>query len=436
MAITQVAFWNVEDDVLEPDVNASSRGFRTIIAASGHAPPPGSIVICTLVVIAPTGLISALGRVQRSQAVSTSRVRVRVEPFHLLQDPISLEEMQPYVDAHGDRHLKEAFREAIHSVPVTPKRFTFRSSKMILTSLHRASEEASSILNDLLLQPPDLPALDESRLQEERDAVTTAIRMADLADFSFPPVRPTRTLEPGMAFGLCFDTRHFDSEDDLLATDLRRFDNTGKLTEIAGSMVVVQDRRMRLTIINVNRKPLERVYGVDLVYYDHVNDTAVAVQYKRMEKVKQARRDRPPWSEWVYRDRTQLLKQLDRMQPHMSSQAFTADDWRLSSSPNFFKFVKSEDFNPDSKTLLKGMYVPDEYLRLGIREGMFETGPRGGFQIGYENTRYFTTGTFIELVRRCWIGTRKTNKSSLVREVAALARNHEVVLALRNQSHT
>ena len=434
MPFTQVAFWNVEGDVLEPDTNGRSRDFRTIIAASGYAPPPGSIVICSLVVIAPTGLISVLGRVQRSQAVSTSRVRVRVEPFHLLQDPIPLKEMQPHVDAHGDRHLREAFRDANHSVPVMPKTFTLRSAKMILTSLHRVSKEASSILNDLLLQTPDLPALEESRLQEERDAVTTAIRIADLSESSYPPLTPTRTLEPGLAFGLCFDARHFDSEDDLLAADLRRFDDTGRLTEIAGSMVVVQDRNVRLTVINVNRKRLERVYGVDLVYYDHINDSAVAVQYKRMEKIKHPKSDGSLWSEWVYRDKAQLLKHLDRMKPHVSPKAIGADDWRLSSSPNFVKFVKAEDFNPNSKTLLKGMYVPDEYLKLGIQEGRFHTGPRGGFQIGYQNTRYFTAGTFIELVRRCWIGTRETDKSSLASEVAAMANNHEVVLALRNKN--
>ena len=120
------------------------------------------------------------------------------------------------------------------------------------------------------------------------------------------------------------------------------------------------------------------------------------------------------------------------MQPHTAAPAVTADDWRLSSSPNFLKFVKAEDFNLYSNTLLEGMYVPDEYLRLAIREDKFQTGPRGGFRIGYRNTRYFTSNTFIALVRQGWIGTREIDRSALAHDAAFLAQDHKVVLAIRS----
>ena len=430
--MTQVAFWYVEDDVIEPYVNGRDRRFRTIIATSGYAPPPGSIVICSPFFFAPTGTISALGRVQRSQAVSTSRVRVRVEPFYLLDNPIRMDDLQRHVDGYTDRYMSEAYKDAICSNPLSPKRFTARSSRMMLAALRTLSQEASLIIDSLLQAQLVLPALDELRLQEERDAFITAFRFSNLPDRLLPPQSSTKTLHAGVAFGRSVDSRFvIDNEDDLLAADLRRFDDSARLMELAGSMFAIQDRNLRLTVMNVNRKDLDRVFGVDLIYYDHINDTAVAVQYKRLKKTKLLR-DGAIRTEWVYRDRIQLVSQLDRMERHNVSSALTADDWRLTSSPNFFKFVKAEDFIPNGNMLLKGMYVPDEYLRLGIQEGRFQTGPKGGFQIGYYNTRYFTSSTFIELVRRCWIGTRKTDRSRLARSAAERAEKHEVVLALRN----
>ena len=432
MAKTHAAFWNVEFDVIDRYVTDSYQEFRTIIAASGHAPPRGSVVICGNSVAAPTGVISALGRVQHYHAVSTARVRVRVDPLYLLHDPINIHELKQRVESYGDYDVARDFREAIDSYTLLPKIFTVGSSEMVLAALRDSSNEAAEIIAILLREIPDLPSLDRLRLQEERDAVTTAVRFAGMSSSAHPRQYSTEHLEAGLAFGLSFNRRYVnDNEDDLLAADLRRFDDTAQLREIAGSMVAVNDRKLRLTIINVNRKRLEQVHGVDLIYYDHITDSAVAVQYKRLKKLDIMLNGRIR-SQWVYRDKSQLVKQLNLMRPHTASQALIADDWRLSSSPSFFKFVKGQDFDPNSRALLKGMYIPDEYLRLAIQEEKFHTGRRGGFQIGSMNARYFTSDTFIELVRQHWIGTRRIDRSSLARDAAALAQDNEVVLALRS----
>lgn len=236
---------------------------------------------------------------------------------------------------------------------------------------------------------------------------------------------------PGMPFGVSFERNNIDNEDDLIAADLRRFDNSVELLELAGSMVRIVDNRLCLTVINVNRKPLEQVYGVDLVYYDHIKDTVVGVQYKRMKEIG-IESSHDTSTEWVYQNKSQLVKQLNLMGKESFEEVVNADDWRLSSSPNFFKFVRPPDFDPNDRDLLKGMYVPDGYLRLGIEEGKFETGPRGGFRIGYGNTRYLTSTVFIELVREGWIGTRKADRSGLAEKVATLAVDDEVVLAIRS----
>ena len=431
MSNNRIALWNIDDDILDAATWTYHKDYVTVIAASGHAPPVGTIVICGSPLYLLIGGIRALGKVYSKQAVSTARVRSRIQPLHLLEHPIDSEELDRIVARRFDHHVFRALNDGVYSDTLYPKLLTERSSAMILEALREASNEASAALDTLSADVPVLPNLEKLRLQEERDAANTAIRFANLSRTSYLRGPSVERLEPGMPFGLCFARQYIDNEDDLIAADLRRFDNNAELHDLAGSTVRVTDRDLCLTIINVNRKPLETVFGVDLVYYDHIGDTAVGVQYKRLEK----EHSRPPDStptDWIYRNKSQLAKQLDLMRKESFLDATSADDWRLSSSPNFFKFVRAEDFNPNGRTLLKGMYVPDEYLRLGIQEGKFETGPRGGFQIGYSNTRYFTSETFIELVRRTWIGTQTTDRSALAEKVAELAIDDEVVLAIRS----
>ncbi len=404
----------------------------TLIAASGYAPPVGSIVICRHSLFAPTGRICALGKVSSKRIVSTARVRSRIQPLYLLEDPIDCDELERMVAQRSDHHVTRALLEGINSFDLYPKQFTERSSLVIVEALRHISREASTVLDRLLSDTPTLPLLDQLRLQEERDAVTTAFRFAGLSQSAYPRQRSAAQLTPGMPFGASFERSNIDNEDDLIAADLRRFDNNVEILELAGSMVRIYDNRLCLTVINVNRKPLEQVYGVDLVYYDHIQDTAVGVQYKKLRKVG-VESSHGTSTEWVYQDRSQLVKQLELMGKESFGEVASADDWRLSSSPNFFKFIRPPDFNPNSRDLIKGMYVPDGYLRLGIEEGKFDTGPIGGFRIGYDNTRYFTSTTFIELVRQVWIGTRKTDRSGLAEKVAALAVDDEVVLAIRSE---
>ena len=425
----RAALWNIEEDILESFMYHHNRDYLTIVAASDCAPPVGTIVICGHSSIAPTGRICALGKVQSKQRVATERVRSRIQPFCLLDGPIDTSELERLVYRRSDHHVCNALNEGVCSLTQRPKLFTVRSSAMIIDALRAISDDASGILDDLMRSEVDLEPNDQLRLQEEYDAVSTAVGFAGLSRVARSRLAPDGRLRPGSAFGLAAGRAYIDNEDDLIAEDLRRFDDSVDLCQLAGSMVRIVDGDVCLTVINVNRKELERVHGVDLVYYDHRTDSAVAVQYKRLERVSTESYGTER-SKWVYRDKVQLLKQLDLMAPESFAGISDSDDLRLSSSPSFFKFVRAQDFDPNKRTLLKGMYVPDEFLRLGIEEGRFDVGPRGGFRVGYGNTRYFTSDTFIELVRRRWIGTRRTDRSRLAHEVARLAEDDEVVLAI------
>ena len=431
MAGRHLVFWNIDSDVIVgPGDGEIRQDYRTIVCRSSDAPRPSRPILC--VGIDPdqrTPAITAIGRVLRKRGVSTGRSSVRVEPFWILKTPIDVVSL----DGKLDHHVTRALDEAIARDALSPKEFTARSGEAIWDAVGRSSPEAADLLTRLQREPVRIAGLDGMRLREERDAVATSLQLAGISmqDEMFP--QWADPIEDGEAFGASIHPDFvMDLEDDLIAADLVRFDSQASLRRIAGSAAVITDTDVRLTVINVNRKSLEKVHGVDLVYYDHINDQATAVQYKRLQKIAVS----GPGSirsDWIFRRKTELEKQLELMRQQPRPGIPSSADWRLSPSPNFFKFVRTDAFDPDGKSLLKGMYVPSDYLRLGIQDGSFNTGSRGGFRIGYHNTRYFTSDVFVQLVRRGWIGTSKTDKSSIGRMVAQLAREHEVILALRDR---
>lgn len=268
------------------------------------------------------------------------------------------------------------------------------------------------------------------RLREERDAVSLAVEISGLRvpDGIFLP--PTSPVDGHVAFGAVFVPGFVtDTEDDLLAEDLRRFDRKGILELRSASVARFTDHDFALTIMNVNRKPLEKILGVDLVYWDEMTCTFTFVQYKRLTQ----RADRDPGLErWAFTRRVELEKQLELMNlgRHMVKDS---TDWRFTSSPFWFKFVRSADFKANELFVLKGMYVPAEYLRRALIDGSLRTGPRSGFEITYKNTRYLTRESFVELVRRSFVGTTRTTTARVLKIIDAQSTSREVIVAMKTR---
>lgn len=426
-----LALWNIEDDVLglnDYEEYLPDQDYRTIIVSSGTRLPVGSIVLCAQYRSHSIGTrIVAIGRVTRRTSVSTRRKAVRVEPFYALDTPIALAELRSQVDHYVCRALDEAEQGG----PLVPKLFTSRSKDRILSVMSDKNREVTSILAALTQDATPIVGDVGRRLNEERDAVRTVFEFADieLPTQSFDErTGGIRTNAPFTASNL--PASALVNEDDLIGFDLSRFDLDVSRYPLSPAAYVVRDEEIQLTIINVNRKELEKVHGVDLVYYDNIKRQATAVQYKRLDPI----RDGTDRTLWVYRRRDELEKQLELMSRPSRTAARNSKDWRITPSPTFFKFVRSTDFDPSDQRLLRGMYVPSGYLELGINDGTFNTGARSGFQISYDNTRYLTRSVFVELVRRGWIGTVKTDDSTLGQMVEKLAEDHEVVFAIRSQA--
>lgn len=433
MAAAPVTYWRIEPDIVgTTHYNRLSQNYRTVIAASGqsskNSPRKSSIVFVASAEPEQGHMIVALGKIRSRHAIATGRIRVRIDPFYPLLIPIDVRRLV----YDSDHHVVKAVLAGTTSDPLVPRVFTRRTSFEIFHALAQSSPEAREHLIQLDGSSYTIEGSDGMRLREEQDAVSTVLDISGLAvPDEMKPATGDR-IGRGQPFGA---TLHefcvLDTEDDLIADDLRRFDKKAVFTRVCGAATVISDDNLRLTVINVNRKKLENVHGVDLVYYDHINDQAIAIQYKRLER-KTEYVDGSRSVDWIYRDRSSIERQLDLMWQPRRARATSTADWRMTPSPTYFKFVRAEDYDSESKQLLPGMYVPSDYLRLGLKDRTFNSGPRGGFRISYNNTRYLTNSMFTELTRRGWIGSCKTDKSSLADDIARCARSHQVVLALRN----
>lgn len=176
----------------------------------------------------------------------------------------------------------------------------------------------------------------------------------------------------------------------------------------AGVSVFTQGQR-RLEVHYANRNALENTLGVDLIYYNEKYKLFALVQYKLM---------RHEDGQFIYRPDLQLAKELGRMDEFYNSMRIktpirSQEDYRLNDDGFMLKFVPSNGLRPASGELIKGMYVPREYMHFLL--GNFgPKGPNGGAQITFKGvSRYLTNSQFAASVHEGWIGTRGVQSSIL-----------------------
>lgn len=273
-------------------------------------------------------------------------------------------------------------------------------------------------------------------MREERDAIGLAFRIAEMT----PPeellrgrdVRGPQDSPLASVFVEEFlRSANMDLEDDLISEDLRRFDGNGVLDLRRSAVARFTDDKFALAIFNTNRRPLEHTQGVDLVYWDQGKNIFTLVQYKRLSSragdVLTGRR-----KAWYYSRREDLVKQLSLMDVGEYSPE-DADDWRLSTSQFWFKFLKADSFQGSDPMVLKGMYVSADYLRLALNDGSLTTGPRGGFEVTYENAKYITREPFVDLLRRGMLGTTRHGSSRVLEVMNRLSETDQVITAIKTK---
>ncbi|WP_328654508.1 hypothetical protein OG598_12110 [Micromonospora sp. NBC_00330] len=432
MSARDVILWALDEVMIEEDQRRVSTRVTDVFYRNNR-PSPGALMLGIGGVGNDTGDAGAvvlIGVARRSQQVATGKDRTSVTPVFRLPKPVPVKRLHDALPQDVKRRI-DLLSRMPH--PLAPKRLPPQGGAAVVGALQQLSPAVGQWIAALREAGEPLAGPHAARLREERDAVSLAI---DISGVSAPDdllYTPGDGLSPSEPFGATVNPLYLtdnplfvaDNEDDLLAEDLRRFDPHGQLQMRSSSIARFTDDQFTLTITNVNRKPLEKALGVDLIYYDELEQIFTLVQYKRMTR--RAARQNSGIERWAHTGQAELEEQLQRMDIGLN-EPVNSGDWRMVPSPFWFKFVRDEDFTPGDPFVLKGMYVPADYLQRAIADGSLRTGPRTGFEVTYSNTRYLPREVFVALVRRGFAGTTRAGSAAVLEVASQQARTREVVL--------
>ena len=165
------------------------------------------------------------------------------------------------------------------------------------------------------LSPPK-PARDMASLQQ--DAVMTALRV-----FGLSPDEHADRLEllRGQETAL---TRVNIVEDSVVEHDARHipgYDLIG--SDVTGRAVFKRGSEV-LEVYTANRRPLEKVFGVDLIYLNAIRQNIVKLQYKMLERDTHGNEE-----DWIYRPDGSLESEIDRMRKFQGEQYPSPYEYRL-----------------------------------------------------------------------------------------------------------
>jgi hypothetical protein len=173
----------------------------------------------------------------------------------------------------------------------------------------------------------------------------------------------------------------------------------------------------RLDVFTANKRPLEELFGVDLIYLNEARGALVMVQYKMLETGERARRrvetelsayDEVDEEEWTVRINEQFRDELARMR-RFDQDLEPEGAYRLHPGAFFFKLVRRRAATNSAGILLSLGHL-DQLLAAGELSG-----PRGGLRLSYRTLdgHYLRTEPFVELVRSGYVGTRGATTAHL-----------------------
>ncbi|CDT28701.1 hypothetical protein BN1088_60007 [Sphingobacterium sp. PM2-P1-29] len=226
-------------------------------------------------------------------------------------------------------------------------------------------------------------------------------------------------------------------EDDVINYDLHKFPGFDKLKQdvystITGVVEFESQYGEKLTVINANRKPMEKAMGVDLIYFHRRFASFVMIQYKMMDQRSDLHKS------YYYnpnqKSHNEELERLKKMKSLIDKENSPSDlaGYRFSNCSLFFKLCKKIELKMDDHSLAPGMYIPLDQWEL-LLEDKTTLGAKGGRQFGYHtlHKRYMNKDTFVDLIQAGFIGTRGNASEKLALFIEdAISKGKSVMYAI------
>jgi hypothetical protein len=351
--------------------------------------------------------VSHLGIGFRGYPAGTSLAQLRVSKVLRLPHGIRLTSI---IEATSETYRKRA-SAAIRKASLIPP----RTSAAVLDAFLSLSPSAKDFIDTAVNRREQVSTADTLSVQlvrqEHHDAVLTALAFAGI-DRSFIKNSADEESAGSGWFLESIDATRV-REDPMIIHDagsvpgmeLRKANIHGKR---------FSDGKVDLTVLLINRQPLEELTGADLIYYNETFKTFILIQYKALEEEGSAHVFRLP-NENLEKEINRMNAILVELAKHIDKTA-EPKGFRISTNPFFLKFCPRAAKAASATDLFKGFYIPLEYYD-SLAASKDLDGPKGGKRLSYDNVQRWLTNTdFIPLVRNGWVGTTPA-QSSFLQEV-------------------
>ena len=387
------------------------RGFERLTIARPHSTFQGFKLptLCLLEIQRDDATKCYLATATRNTSISTFDSRLTIKKLRPIA-PSSFQEVEREVT---DMRIKHHFRNRI---PIDDD-FSILSPKLsahIVEWLTRHPKNHAALDTALALLPELRRPSNNTWAQE--DAIGFA-----MATFGIRNQTPNEVvLKNGATSGLGMVGTHL-YEDNVVRADASQLPGFDAVASDVTGRTVFERGGEQLIIYTANRFPLEEMLGVDLIYINETKGNIVMVQYKMLEEERQG----DEGSDWFFRPDDQFQEEVKRMQIPVSEQAMM--DYRLNSSPFFFKFVKRRFMGSSPPAFLVSLDHLQQILASPEAHG-----PRGGVRVSYDSLdgTYLRQTDMISLISSGYIGTHRTQTEALATIIDEVSRgNRALVLA-------
>ncbi len=177
----------------------------------------------------------------------------------------------------------------------------------------------------------------------------------------------------------------------------------------------------KLEVFTANRRDLEHVFGVDLIYVNLTKKNIVMVQYKMLEP----NRRNGKAIDWLYRPEPNMAKEIARMKRFSKQHAPGPLEYRLNPQVFYLKFVKRDGALSDGSIV-----TPIDHYEQLLTDPTCK-GPRNAVRISYESLggRYLRQGAFLNLIQSGYIGAHAATTDYLRTLVQAVLNGDRAVIA-------
>lgn len=347
------------------------------------------------------------GLASSRSAVTTLESRIKVKRALHIQPSSKADIAKLVTDKVHARNLRDRLASRESVIALSPKLSVHLVEKLAEIEENRGAMRAAVAS---LSAPKYFRGVDA--LQE--DAVHTALRTFGLA-----PGDQAISLELARDQDTALASINI-MEDSVVEHDARTFPDYELIGSDVTGRAVFEKGRERLEVFTANRRPLERVFGVDLIYVNATRQNIVMVQYKMLEPHKRKDRD----TDWVYRPDANLDSEIKRMRKFGNQHPLGTFEYRLNPQVFYLKFVKR-----DGALSNAGIVLPiDHFERL--RADPSSKGPGGGIRVSYESLagRYLRQQPFLDLIRSGYIGATAETTDYLKELINAVIKGDRAVV--------